>query len=64
LTSCQITGFATGVPYVFTVTSTNAIGTSAGTTTSSVTFTALPNPPTSVSAVGGQGSGTVSWVAR
>ncbi|MEI8050728.1 MAG: pentapeptide repeat-containing protein, partial [Actinomycetes bacterium] len=63
VTSCQITGFATGVPYVFTVTSTNAIGTSAGTTTSTVTFTALPNAPTGVSAVGGQGSGTVSWVA-
>ncbi len=64
-TTCTVTGLENGTPYTFTVTATNAKGTSsASTASSSITPNkTAPNPPTAVSAVKGNAAATVSWTA-
>jgi len=64
-TSCVVTGLTNGTAYTFTVTATNAVGTSAPSTESAaVTPTAAataPGAPTGVTGVAGDGQVTVSW---
>lgn len=59
-----VTGLLNGTSYTFTVTATNDVGASADSATSSpVTPYTLPDAPTGVSAVRGDGEATVSFVA-
>ncbi|WP_168205985.1 S-layer family protein [Geobacter sp. FeAm09] len=58
-----VTGLTNGTAYTFTVTATNAIGTSASATSGSVTPSSGPGAPTGVSAVAGNGQATVSFTA-
>jgi prepilin-type N-terminal cleavage/methylation domain-containing protein len=68
-TSCTVSGLSTGTPYTFTVTATNAIGTSSSSASSTpVAPAGAPSAPTSVTAVpvaglpaGSAGQITVSW---
>ena len=63
-TSCVVTGLTNGTPYTFTVTATNAIGTSDPSDPSApVTPVPTPDAPTSVVAVGLDGSARISWAA-
>ena len=62
-TSCVFTGLTNGFPYSFTVTATNAIGTSVASTGVSATPRSVPFPPFTVTAVPGDASATVSWSA-
>jgi len=62
--TCDVTGLTNGTAYTFTVTATNAVGTSAASFTSnSVTPATVPGAPTNVTAVAGDGEATVSWTA-
>ena len=62
--SCVVGGLTPGAAYRFTVTATNGIGTGpASSPSNSVTPPAAPNPPTGVSAVGGNTVGVVRWLA-
>ncbi len=65
-TSTTVTGLSNGVSYTFTVTATNAIGTSDPSAPSnSVTPQAptAPDAPTNVTASPGNASASVSWTA-
>jgi hypothetical protein len=58
-----VTGLTNGTAYTFTVTATNAVGTgTASTPSASVTPATVPNPPTAVSALAGNGEVTLSWL--
>ncbi len=64
LTSCTVTGLTNGTSYTFTVTATNARGTSpASAPSNSVTPIAVPGKPTGVVGVPGDQQVTVSWTA-
>ena len=64
-TSCTINGLTKGTNYTFSVTATNAAGTSSPSTSSaSITVaTTAPSAPTNVTATSGDGSATISWTA-
>ncbi|MGA9146845.1 MAG: fibronectin type III domain-containing protein, partial [Candidatus Nanopelagicales bacterium] len=62
--TCQITGLANGTDYTFRVTATNIAGTSTNSAASAVvTPVTVPDAPTSVVAVAGNGTATVSYKA-
>ena len=61
-TSATVTGLTNGTAYTFTVTATNAIGTSASSAPSAAVIPrTIPGPPTGVTATAGNGQATVSW---
>jgi hypothetical protein len=63
-TSTTVTGLTNGTSYTFTVTATNAAGTSADSAPSAaVTPATLPGSPTGVTATGGDAQADVSWSA-
>ncbi len=62
-TTAIVTGLTNGVSYAFTVTATNAVGTSAVATSAAVIPAGAPSAPASVSAGGGDQQATVSWTA-
>jgi hypothetical protein len=63
-TSVTVTGLTNGTAYTFTVTASNAAGTSAASTPSnSVTPVTVPGVPNGVSASAGDAQATVSWIA-
>ncbi|MGD0880744.1 MAG: fibronectin type III domain-containing protein [Acidimicrobiales bacterium] len=63
-TSCTVTGLTSGIAYTFTVTATNAEGTSVDSLPSaSVTPNSAPGAPTDVVATAGNGTATVTWTA-
>jgi hypothetical protein len=63
-TSAALTGLTNGTAYTFTVTATNAVGTSAASApSSSVTPVAAPGAPTGVMAVAGNAQAAVTWTA-
>ncbi len=62
--SCVVAGLDNGTPYTFTVTAKNDVGTGpASAATGSVTPIPVPDPPTSATAIGSDGSARVAWVA-
>jgi hypothetical protein len=65
--SCTVSGLTNGLTYSFTVTATNALGTSdASAPSAAVTPTATPTapgPPTGVTGAAGDGEVSVSWAA-
>ena len=62
--TCTVTGLTNGTAYTFTVTATNFFGTGAASSASnSVTPATVPDAPTDVTAVAGDGEATVSWTA-
>ncbi len=62
--SCTVTGLTNGTSYTFTVTATNAVGTSSPSGTSgAVTPATVPGVPTSASATAGNAQAVVSWSA-
>jgi RHS repeat-associated protein len=63
-TTVTVTGLTNGTAYTFTVTATNAQGTSASSVASApVTPAMLPGAPSGVHATAGNASATVSWTA-
>ena len=61
-TSLVFTNLVNGTPYTFTVTATNAVGTSAASDASAaVTPAKVPDAPTNVQATAGDKQATVSW---
>ena len=58
-----VTGLTQGIAYTFTVSTTNANGISPAIQFLAVTPAVTPGPPTSVTAVSGSGSITLSWTA-
>ena len=62
--SATVTGLTNGTAYTFTVTATNAAGTSdPAAPSAAVTPVGVPNPPTGVIAVAGDAEATVTWSA-
>ncbi len=63
--TCVVTGLLYGTSYTFSVTSTNAYGTSAASVNSNAVMPteAVPGAPTTVSATAGVLSATVTWTA-
>ncbi|MEI8082666.1 MAG: fibronectin type III domain-containing protein, partial [Actinomycetes bacterium] len=62
--SCQIGGLTNGTIYTFTVVANNGVGAGAISAPSPVvTPASVPSAPTTVSAVKGEGSATISWAA-
>ncbi|TAL07899.1 MAG: hypothetical protein EPO00_08255, partial [Chloroflexota bacterium] len=62
--TCTVTGLTNGTAYTFTVTATNALGTSPPSSPSnSVTPLTVPGMPTGVVASGGNAQASVSWTA-
>jgi hypothetical protein len=62
--SCTVTGLTNGVTYTFSVTATNAAGTSLPSTASAGVIPApVPDAPTGVNAIRGDRSAVVSWAA-
>ena len=62
--SCTITGLTNGTAYTFSVTATNAAGTSAASALSApVTPATIPGAPTGLNAVAGPYDATVTWSA-
>ena len=60
--SCLVSPLTNGTPYFFTVTATNAVGTTASSVASGiVTPAAGPTQPSNVQVAAGNGSVTVSW---
>jgi hypothetical protein len=62
-TSAVVTPLSNGTPYTFTITATNAIGTSLPSTQSNAITPGTPTDPGGVMAVAGVGSATVYWTA-
>ena len=63
-TTCTITGLTNGTASTFTVTATNADGTSVASAASApVVPTTTPDAPVDVAATAGRGSATVTWTA-
>ena len=63
-TSATVSGLTNGTAYTFTVTATNAVGTSVASAPSApVTPRTVPDAPTGVSASAGNASATVTWIA-
>ena len=62
-TSCNVTGLTAKTTYTFTVTATNAKGTSAASAASNSITAGVPTAPTAVTATGGNAQATVSWTA-
>ena len=62
-TSKVVTGLTNGTSYTFTITATNAIGTSDPATTNAVTPAGVPFAPAGVVATRGDQSASVSWTA-
>ncbi|NBU50971.1 MAG: hypothetical protein EBS47_13040, partial [Betaproteobacteria bacterium] len=63
-TTATVTGLTNGTAYTFTVVATNIAGnSSASAASSSVTPITVPNSPTNVTALAGNGQATVSWTA-
>ena len=62
--SCNMVGLANGTAYTFTAHATNAVGNSVESSPSSaVTPATVPGPPTTVSAISGNGSAVISFIA-
>lgn len=62
--SCTVNGLTNGTPYTFTVTATNAAGTSgASAPSAAVTPATVPGPPTGVGGVAGDAAVLASWAA-
>ena len=62
--SAMVTGLANGTAYTFTVVATNVVGTSVPSAPSnSVVPAGPPDAPTSVTAVAGNATATVAWIA-
>jgi FtsP/CotA-like multicopper oxidase with cupredoxin domain len=62
--TCNVTGLTPGTTYTFTVTATNVNGTSGPSAPSNaIVPPTVPDPPTSVTAVGGNGKAYLAWVA-
>ncbi len=59
--TCEITGLTNGTAYTFTVTATNAIGTSTDCTPTNVTPAAVPGQPRSATAQPGFRQASVTW---
>ena len=60
--TCSVTSISNGIAYTFTVKSTNPAGQGpASDASAEVVPAALPDPPTTVTALAGQGSATISW---
>jgi hypothetical protein len=58
-----VTGLSGGTAYTFSVTATNANGTSAATTTNSITATTVPATPSAPTATTGVNQDTIQWTA-
>ena len=60
-TSCNITGLTDGGIYTFSVTATNAAGTSTAGTSNTISLAGLPGPPNITSTPAGDTQVTVNW---
>ena len=62
-TFCAVTGLTNGTTYSFTLTATNAVGTSSASAAMTAMPVAPPNAPTGLTLTPGAGSVTVAWTA-